>query len=723
MCGFAGFLVRPGRARPPDERAAILRAMSRQLARRGPDDEVLFDDGSLAFVFRRLSIVDVEGGRQPIWNEDGRLFAAVNGEIYNHLELRGRLRDAHRFRSRSDAEIVVHLYEERGADLLPLLNGMFGLVVWDARERRLTLARDRLGIKPLYFARTADGLLFASELKALLVHPDCPTELEWNDVDVSYVDDAPYFPTTPGRLPTYVKGVEQLPGGSCLTTGQDCAIRKSTWWSLEPALERSLHEPPRPRAAYVEGYADLLVDAVDRHLMGDAPVGALLSGGLDSSLVVALAARTKRDLPCFTILQQTTLASGDADRARLLTRHLGLPFHPVSFDPRALEALDFSLATFEYFVWMMDGPKLDPDWLFKHELHRYAKTVAPTLKVMLVGQGADEFAGGYSRVNGVAVSWNGHLERRRRFLHETRLRALGVPRRLEAFLAMSPPRGGVQHEEAREALEHLQNHNLWHEDRTSSSQGIETRVPFLDHRLVEYLAAIPPALHAELFLDKAIVRGVARRFLPEELATAPKVPSWMGVDPSSTFEMMRGLARRVYGDFRESYLGDSELLDAAALDRLHERTVTPGAESVAPTKLLLALMALAVFERSCRRLRHGDAVPHVGPPSLLHADPDFVARAPDDSDPLGRVRVRADSEIRVDGERGEAWLTLANGERATVEFGDDRWIRALLEEVSARPGTTAAELALGLGRGIDEVTDAVVGFLEAGWFERAESPS
>lgn len=721
MCGFAGFLSRPGRERPPVERAAILRAMSRQLARRGPDDETLFDDGALAFAFRRLAIVDVDGGRQPIWNEDGRLFVAVNGEIYNHRDLRRRLRNDHRFTTRSDSEVVLHLHEELGDALLPLLNGMFALVLWDRRERRLTLARDRLGIKPLYFAETADGLLFASELKALLVHPACPTELEWRDVDVSYVDGPVYFPITPGRQPTYVKGVELLPGGACLTARPDGAAVTSRWWSLEPALARSLVEPPRPAADYVDGYAQLIEDAVASHLMSDVGVGALLSGGLDSSLVVALAARERRDLHCFTVLQQTTLVSGDAERARRLTRRLGLPFHPVAFDDAAVETLDFSLATFEYFVWMMDGPKLDPDWLLKHELHRFAKTVAPSVKVVLLGQGADEFAGGYSRPNGIAGTWSGHLERRRRILHEMRLRARGVPAGLETYVSVDAPRGDLQHDDVREALEHLQYHNLWHEDRTSSSQGLEARVPYLDHRLVEYLAAIPPALHAELFLDKAILRRAARRFMPEEFAFAPKVPSWLGVDPSSTLEMMRRIARRMYGDFRDSYLDAAGLLDRDALERLHERTAAPGPASVAPTKLLLALMALAVFDRLLKRLRDGHEVALLTPPSPLREDPDFVAPAAAGPAPLGGVRLRPESRLVVDGDPSRAWLALPEGERLVVDVGDDGWILALLERVRVHPGSTAAELAAGVGRQVDEVTDAVVEFLEAGWFEPAES--
>src|SRR5262245_18061040 len=185
MCGFAGFLTNadPRQPRTPPERAAILRAMSRQVARRGPDDETFFDDGTLALAFRRLSIVDVAGGRQPFRGEDG-LVVAVNGEIYDHAAARGRLRREHRFTSRSDGEVLVHLFEEAGADAFRYVRGMFAAVVWDPGNCRLLLARDRLGIQPLYVAPVPGGLLFASEVKALLVHPDAPAELAWEDVDV-----------------------------------------------------------------------------------------------------------------------------------------------------------------------------------------------------------------------------------------------------------------------------------------------------------------------------------------------------------------------------------------------------------------------------------------------------------------------------------------------------------------------------------------------------------
>jgi asparagine synthase (glutamine-hydrolysing) len=729
MCGLAGFLTFDAATslRGREERRAVLAAMSAQVARRGPDDETLFDDGALALAFRRLSIVDVAGGRQPLSSEDGSLVVAVNGEIYDHEALRGRLRREHRFATRSDAEVLVHLFEERGTDAFALLHGMFAAVVWDARSRRLVLARDRLGIKPLYVARTPDGVLFASELKALLVHPGCPTELEWADVDASFLDLPQWFPMTPGRLPSYVRGVEHLPGGALLEATPAGDVRTRTWWSLEPALARSLEEPPRPAAAYAAEYADLLEDVVRDHLMSDVPLGALLSGGLDSSLLVALAARGRHDVACWSVLADTTLASGDVQRARSLCRRLGLPFHPVRFDEGFLDALDFGLPELEYFVWTLDGPKLDPDWLLKHELYRYAKTATPEVKVALVGQGADEFAGGYSRTNGVARTWAAHLERRRRLHVEARRRAAGVDPRLAPFLAEPPPRGDAQHDDAREALEHLQYHNLWHEDRTSSAHGIEARVPYLDHRLVELLASVPPALHAELFLDKAIVREAARRWLPPEIASAPKVPSWLSRDPSSTLETMRRLARRAYAGFRESYLGDgSGLLDADAMETLHARTEGPGGASVAAAKTLLLLMAVAVFDRLCRRLRSGHEVRRLLPPSPLVAEPDFAepdARAEHAVPASGGavavagVRVPASSTILVDLGGRRARLESEGAIRGALDVEDDVWVLDLLHEVSARPGSSAGALAAGLGRDASEVEQVLSEFVEAGWLE------
>ncbi|MES2941143.1 MAG: hypothetical protein V4864_25970 [Pseudomonadota bacterium] len=183
MCGIAGFLSYRSSGEDPAARRRRLQAMGDAIAHRGPDDAQYYDDGHLALVFRRLSIIDVDGGAQPMANEDGRLRIAVNGEIYNHGALRAQLRDRHRFASASDSEVALHAWEEWGEASLERLHGMFAMVLWDRAARQLVLARDRLGIKPLYVCELPHGLLFASELKALLAHPDCPRAMDWQAVD------------------------------------------------------------------------------------------------------------------------------------------------------------------------------------------------------------------------------------------------------------------------------------------------------------------------------------------------------------------------------------------------------------------------------------------------------------------------------------------------------------------------------------------------------------
>ncbi|WP_437664789.1 asparagine synthase (glutamine-hydrolyzing) [Sorangium sp. So ce1182] len=627
MCGLAGFLAHGRHVRPAPERRAILAAMGRQLASRGPDDEQTYDDGVLSLVFRRLSIVDVAGGRQPLWNERRSAFVAMNGEIWNHAALRETLRGTHALATRSDAEVVIHLFEDEGPRLLDRLNGMFALAVWDREAERLLLARDRLGIKPLYYAWTPGGLLFGSELKALLVHPDCPAELRFHDLDLGYLGGAAYTGFSGAHVPSFVEGVDLLPGGTYLDAAPGRRPAPQAYWSLEPAIARATEAPPRPAAEYAEEYAALLVDAVRGQLMSDVPVGAFLSGGLDSSLLCAVAAKQGQALPCFSVVERTTVDAGDVARARRLTEALDLPFYPVSYDHEGFaEQIGFSLASLESFVWMMDAPRFTPELLFKHELHRYAKTVVPDLKAMLLGQGADEFAGGYSTPRGAPVAdWDGYAARLSPS-PPAQIVARGVP---EAMRALVRPEalavegragaGAPFHGEMRRRLLTLQALNLWNEDRIAAVQGVEARVPYLDHRLVEHLAAIPPALHRELFWDKAIVRRAAAGFLPDDIVHAPKVPFWLSGDASSVHAIMVDCARRCFPAFLEAYLGQPDsLFSASALVALYARTRPRAPDRVESAKLLLACMTAAIFARLCRDLRRDAlAIRPMGPPSPL----------------------------------------------------------------------------------------------------------
>jgi asparagine synthase (glutamine-hydrolysing) len=284
MCGFAGSASAAPCGQSRRERAEVLQAMGRQLSRRGPDDEQLFIDEHLGLVFRRLSIVDCAGGRQPIANEDGTVIVAINGEIYNHQDARRTLRGDHRFRTHSDSEVVVHLYEERGADALTGLIGMFAIAIWDLVNQQLFLARDRLGIKPLYYSRHGSDLLFGSEVKALLAHPACSREFNWRD-----------WTPEPGRLPTFVTGVECLPAGHYLQWNSRGDLVTRCYWNLDEAL--TTPDTGLSPEHYVDRFADLFEDSVALRLMADVPVGAFLSGGLDSAAMVAVAARRGHALP------------------------------------------------------------------------------------------------------------------------------------------------------------------------------------------------------------------------------------------------------------------------------------------------------------------------------------------------------------------------------------------------------------------------------------------
>jgi len=293
MCGFAGQLNLDGLASDKSQRLSWLRAMGQQLERRGPDDEQFYDDGFLSLVFRRLSIIDLDGGRQPLWNEDHSVMAVVNGEIYNHQEIRsqlqiGQLGDRHQFSTRSDSEVVVHLYEDRGTALMEVLNGMFALLVWDTRNRRLLLARDRLGIKPLFYAVVGNTVIFASELKALLAHPDCPRDLDWWAFEGGGGDE--------DSLPTYIKGVKHLRGGHSLLVEQGKPLSPVSWWQLRDHFRAGSEPGEYKTEEYLSQYGSLLRDSVHKRLMSDVPVGLFLSGGLDSTLLAAMAADAQQEL-------------------------------------------------------------------------------------------------------------------------------------------------------------------------------------------------------------------------------------------------------------------------------------------------------------------------------------------------------------------------------------------------------------------------------------------
>lgn len=624
MCGFAGFLQFGGQQAPRSQRALWLQTMGRQLARRGPDDERFWIDDHLSFVFRRLAIVDVAGGQQPIWNESETIFVAINGEIYNHAELRSELREAHDFRTHSDAEVFLHLYEERGVEALQLLNGMFAIALWDTQRQQLLLARDRLGIKPLYYSRIDNQLLFGSELKAIITHPDCPNQPNWRDLK------------TPVPRSSYVKGVDMLPAGHYLIYD---SIRQTAnpicYWSIERYFGTNNQGSHFTAHDYVMQYHDLLVDSVRKRLMSDVPVGSFLSGGLDSSTIVAIAAHYSSDLSCFTVIEPCTILTGDALAAQTLAQHLHLPLYPVLFEAQELcQQLNFSLAQFEYFIWMLDAPKFNLEWFFKHELHRYAKTTHPELKVILLGQGADEFAGGYSNSSHRSFpDWQTYLAN---LVEETLIPFFGertIPEHWHSWISaivQDSTHVDLDQSFRLEMLRRtmiLQSHNLWHEDRTAASQGVESRVPFLDHRLVELLASIPPHHQVELFWDKMILRQVAESWLPVEFRQRSKVAFFYAADNlSSVEELMRQFLLKIFPEFSHKYLSNTDaLFSKSRMDNLFHQATIELESSFTATKKLLNCMAMTIFSHLCQCRFQDPDIEYLNPPSPLIIDSRFIS--------------------------------------------------------------------------------------------------
>jgi asparagine synthase (glutamine-hydrolysing) len=550
MCGLVGILRLDGGELDAGVEAT-LRSMIGAIAYRGPDEQRVVRAGPFALGFRRLSIVDIEGGSQPFASEDGLVLAAANGAIYNHRELRAGLRDQHRFASASDCEILLHLYEERGAALVDDLIGMYGLCVWDARRRRLLLARDRFGIKPLYYA-VADGLLlFASEIKALVRHPACPRAFDWEaaleDAWVSGEAATSYGPPS-----AFFRDIRPLPAGHRLVAeiGRSDP-QPEAYWHL-PTPDADPQAPDRREQDWVDSYRALLADSVRKCLMSDVEMGVFLSGGVDSSAVCALAREHAGAFHTFTVLSRSTFANGDARHAARLAGRLGLPNHQLVFDWREHP---FTADDWRSLVWLSESPLCGAEQLYKFSLHRYARSVRPRLKVILTGQGSDEFNGGYSAILALEgqAGWPDFYENVA-LLHRRGLFRNGNPKLATweeqtghaifqpAFLA-SRPAGGRAIDEPWAAYlatkaRDLQIFNLWHEDRTAAGNSIENRVPFLDHRLVELCCTIPRARWASLFWDKQILRAAVADLLDDEFARRPKVAFFHGAETHYTHRLL-----------------------------------------------------------------------------------------------------------------------------------------------------------------------------------------
>ena len=543
MCGIAGYA---GWARGAEASEAELATMCGAIQHRGPDDEGHFVAPGVALGMRRLSIIDVAGGHQPIGNEDGSIQLVYNGEIYNHHELRRELAAAgHRFATHCDTETIVHGYEEWGDGVCERLRGMFALALWDAPKGRLLLARDRLGIKPLSYWEHRGGIAFASELRSLLALPEFPAELD---------DEAVAWYLALGYVPdphSIFRGVRKLPPGWRLSWTAAAGAQAERYWSpVQPELEGIT----APEA--VAELQRLLRDAVRSHLESEVPLGAFLSGGLDSSAVVAIMAQEMdRKVQTFSIGFEDA-GFNEAPHAAAVAKALGTDHTELVVRPDAD-------AMVERVVSFFDEPFADssalPTFLVS-ELARRSVTVA------LSGDGGDELFGGYTRYadllerSEVPGPLRGLFTAAARTLPQgaygrNRLLDLGRSRRgryaTTVAQALAVADGGVARPEIAARLagldgllapwfadaggrdlvtqltlvdmqSYLPGDILTKVDRTSMAVSLEARVPLLDHPLVEFAVALPGSLKRRDGTGKWIFRQAITGLVPEIVLTRPK---------------------------------------------------------------------------------------------------------------------------------------------------------------------------------------------------------
>ena len=555
MCGIAGFLNRGGIPADPE----VLERMTAALAHRGPDGEGNHVDGPVGLGHRRLAIIDPAQGAQPMCNEDGNVWITYNGELYNEPGLRRMLQArGHRYRTQCDTETLVHLYEEHGPDFVAMLNGMFALAIWDAPRRRLLLARDRMGQKPLFYAMTTAGLVFGSEPKALLQHPEVPRRLDLDSL-ARYL----FYEYIPAPHCIW-DGLKKLPAGHLLhwspEGGGGVEVRR--YWEPPPPSEE---EAPPFRAAASQFWGRFR-EAVSRHRRSDVPLGVFLSGGIDSSSVAAALAELEppRSIRTFSIGFDDP-SFDESAHALAVARHLGTDHHARTF------GVNDVLGLLPEVVDWLDEPFGDASILPTHLLSRFARD---DVTVCLGGDGADELLAGYPtfQAAGAARVFRG-LPRAARslvgaavgrlpvnhgnisldFKLKQFLRGASAPEalahqrwigsfsgsELADFLAV-PPSIDVEAEHlgrddaSRPGLDRLTRSLLLYQrtylpediltkvDRASMAVGLEVRAPFLDAELVEFLAMLPGRYKYGRGTTKRLLKAAAAGRLPGSILDRPK---------------------------------------------------------------------------------------------------------------------------------------------------------------------------------------------------------
>jgi len=558
MCGICGIFY-TDRTRRVERQT--LAEMNQRIVHRGPDDDGFLVDGNVGLAMRRLSIIDIRTGHQPISNEDESVSIVYNGELYNHQDLRKDLEvRGHRYRTKSDTETIVHLYEDYGRDCVKYLRGMFAFAIWDRRKRQLLIARDRLGIKPLYYRYDGNRLLFGSEIKTILAHPGVKAEFN----RATLAEHLAFGYIAGGE--TMYAGIQKLLPGNTLELDEGGQLKISSYWDLQVKADPG----DKPQRHYVDRYRELLEQCVSSHLMSDVPLGVFLSGGLDSSAVAALTTRVRKEPIETFAVGYGEEALSELPFARTVANHIGSKHHEVRL------SRDEFFQALPRLIWHEDEPIV---WPSSVSLYFVARLARERVTVVLTGEGSDETLAGYTRYPWTLL--NARMDAVYRALTPSALRKIvrsgiaGGPipaalhRKLEhTFLGRdgaswpsfyfdnfySAFSGAEQDDlltaEAKATARDpyaasMQQWNfssgdllhrllytdiktylvelLMKQDQMSMAASIESRVPFLDHELVEFTASIPAKYSTEGLAGKFILKRAVEDLLSRDIVYRRKM--------------------------------------------------------------------------------------------------------------------------------------------------------------------------------------------------------
>jgi asparagine synthase (glutamine-hydrolysing) len=618
MCGIVGVVSLMPTFRIEK---TMLERMVSAIVHRGPDGKGFYLDNRVGLGHCRLSIIDIDHGGQPMANEDGTIWICYNGEIYNYLDLRVDLvSKGHCFKTQSDTEVILHLYEEYRDDCVNFLNGMFAFAIWDKAQQRLLLARDRMGIKPLYYARTERALLFGSEAKALFASGLVRPLLDARSIDNFFSFTYPLQPRSMFREVKQVLPAEEV----VIEQGK---ISSRRYWTLH------FEEPPRTRPIreYAEELLALLKKSVKRQLMSDVPLGAYLSGGIDSTVVVALMKNLNNSPPETFSVGYNDPTLDESETFQATARSLGVVNHTMLAEPSFADS-------YPRVIWHLEMPFRHPISIPYYHLSRFVSERG--VKVVLTGEGSDEIFGAYDafvadKFRRILASFHSRFLTRLAYTVACRMRSQSdsleylmkahfdeppallckrygtVPpwyyhwRMLDSFrqcIFSSTMREELENVDVEEELVemdkspinglHPHNASIWLEtqtrlpnwilligDRCSMAHGVEARVPYFDNELVEYLARLPVSLKLRGFTPKFILRQAAKGLIPDDIVKRQKfafrtpIGPWFFNDhpPDFVDEMLCENLIREVGIFDYKELTKARALLATSTQGTHER--------------------------------------------------------------------------------------------------------------------------------------------------------